>query len=464
MTTRKAMNEHTLKRLKYDPKVGRVEHLDPSMPGHGTFGIRVNKTCISFILLYSFHGSPRRLTLGNYPDISLDTARSKSAQAIELLKQGVDPGVKKIAEAFEYRESPDVARAVATYLEWAKLNKKSWKEDERVLTKEFVEPLGRMKIQDVKRKQVMALLDEKAKTAPVQANRMQSVIRKLFNFCVEREIIDATPLVQMPKVAKEVARERALNRHEQVWFLRQLAAARLTAGTRFGLLLSLMLAQRSGRVMDMRWVDIDLEEGIWDRSGKFEKNNNPIAIPLSEDVRAILAYLRERQVAKVVAQDPERWANSKTKPSPGKYVFPSRVVGSPQTQPSLNRAMRRIYDEYVKDAARLEDEALLRVADGYPRPTVHDLRRSATTYMSSRGLGKDVRSRILNHKDLSVDAIYDRYSYFDEKTAALNEWHGHLLGLLRKEFSGADWVEFYGRRMEAVGLAGESQDDDCESE
>jgi hypothetical protein len=72
--------------------------------------------------------------------------------------------------------------------------------------------------------------------------------------------------------------------------------------------------------------------------------------------------------------------------------------------------------------------------------------------MFGHGLGKDVRSRILNHEDLSADAIYDRYAYFDEKAAALSEWHVFLRGLLQKEFGDVDWVEFYGRRMEAAAI------------
>ena len=63
--------------------------------------------------------------------------------------------------------------------------------------------------------------------------------------------------------------------------------------------------------------------------------------------------------------------------------------------------MRRFYDNNAKDKNRVEEEGLLRVADAYPRPTVHDFRRTTTTRMSSRGLGKGVRSRILNHKNLS---------------------------------------------------------------
>ena len=452
MATRTAMNEHTLKRIKFDPAKGRAEYLDPPMPGHGTFGVRVNKTCKSFIWVYSFHGRTRRLTLGQYPDLSLAEARAKAAQAAELHKQGIDPGQKKLVELVEYRTSPTFEEAVVSYLEWAEKNKKSWREDERMLRTEFVPHLGRAKIGDIRRKQVVALLDDKAKTAPVQANRLLAVIRKMFNFCVEREILDATPLVKMKNVAKEKTRERSLNRHELVWFLLRLTEPTITQNTRFALLLSLMLAQRSGRIVQMRWIDIDLEDAIWDRSGQFEKNNNPIAIPLSEDVLNILKYLRERQVQKVVANDPERWAKSQVLPSPGQYVFPGRWLTKPQTQPSLNRAMRRFYDTYVKDKDRVEEESLLRIAEDYPRPTVHDLRRSATTHMSRQGLGKDVRSRILNHKDLSVDAIYDRYAYFDEKAVALGEWHGFLKGLLRREFGDVDWVELYGRRMEAVTL------------
>ena len=455
MATRTAMNEHTLKRIKFDPAKGRAEYLDPPMPGHGTFGVRVNKTCKSFIWVYSFHGRTRRLTLGQYPDLSLAEARAKAAQAAELHKQGVDPGQKKLVELVEYRTSPTFEEAVVSYLEWAEKNKKSWREDERMLRTEFVPHLGRAKIGDIRRKQVVALLDDKAKTAPVQANRLLAVIRKMFNFCVEREILDATPLVKMKNVAKEKTRERSLNRHELVWFLLRLTEPTITQNTRFALLLSLMLAQRSGRIVQMRWIDIDLEDAIWDRSGQFEKNNNPIAIPLSEGVLSILKYLRERQVQKVVANDPERWAKSQVLPSPGQYVFPGRWLTKPQTQPSLNRAMRRFYDTYVKDKDRVEEESLLRIAEDYPRPTVHDLRRSATTHMSRQGLGKDVRSRILNHKDLSVDAISDRYAYLDEKAVALGEWHGFLKGLLRREFGDVDWVELYGRRMEAVTLDGE---------
>ncbi|GMQ53678.1 site-specific integrase [Halopseudomonas aestusnigri] len=446
MTIRQPMNELTVKRLKYDPKQGRFEYLDPPMHGHGTFGVRVNKTSKSFILLYSFHNHPRRLTLGKYPAMSLTEAREQAAQAINLLAQGIDPGQKKVAELFEYRESPTFAEAAEIYLDHVKLknSERTLHEYKRLLEVDFIPHLGRMKMVDIKRKQVIALLDEKAKTAGIQANRNLAVIRAMFNFCVDRDILDATPLVQMKKLVKDVPRERTLNRHELVWFLRELTAPYLNENTRFALLLSLMLAQRSGRIVEMRWVDLDFYDAMWDRSGKFEKNNNPIAIPLSDEVMGILKYLKNKQRKQI--EDHKKKGNEFASRM-GQYVFPGRFPGQAQTQPSLNRAMHRMYTAYVKDMDRVEHEGLLRVADGYPRPVVHDLRRTATTHMTSRGLGKDVRSRILNHKDMSVDAVYDRYAYFDEKAEALSQWHAFLRGLLEREFDGKSWIEVYGDKL-----------------
>ena len=44
----------------------------------------------------------------------------------------------------------------------------------------------------------------------------------------------------------------------------------------------------------------------------------------------------------------------------------------------------------------------------------------------------------LHHGDLSPDAVYDRYAYFDEK-AAPAEWHTFLRGPPQKELGDPDW-------------------------
>ena len=67
--------------------------------------------------------------------------------------------------------------------------------------------------------------------------------------------------------------------------------------------------------------------------------------------------------------------------------------------------------------------------------TMHDLRRTAGTYMSQYGVPKDVRERILNHggmrKGSITEGVYNRYEYDAEKRAALELWADALAGIVK---------------------------------
>ena len=54
--------------------------------------------------------------------------------------------------------------------------------------------------------------------------------------------------------------------------------------------------------------------------------------------------------------------------------------------------------------------------------TAHDLRRTAATHMASMGVSRLTISKILNHVERGVTAIYDRASYDAEKKRALLLW------------------------------------------
>ena len=75
-----------------------------------------------------------------------------------------------------------------------------------------------------------------------------------------------------------------------------------------------------------------------------------------------------------------------------------------------------------------------RVKLGIKDITMHDLRRTAGTYMSQYGVPKDVRERILNHggsrKGSITESVYNRYEYDAEKRAALELWADALDGII----------------------------------
>jgi hypothetical protein len=51
-----------------------------------------------------------------------------------------------------------------------------------------------MKVWDITRRDVRELLDELAIRGPIMANRTLAIIRKMFNFAIERDWIDCQPV------------------------------------------------------------------------------------------------------------------------------------------------------------------------------------------------------------------------------------------------------------------------------
>ena len=65
--------------------------------------------------------------------------------------------------------------------------------------------------------------------------------------------------------------------------------------------------------------------------------------------------------------------------------------------------------------------------------TPHDLRRTAASCMTSIGIPRLVVSKILNHVEQGVTAIYDRHSYDADKRKALLRWERWLRTTLEEK-------------------------------
>jgi integrase len=65
----------------------------------------------------------------------------------------------------------------------------------------------------------------------------------------------------------------------------------------------------------------------------------------------------------------------------------------------------------------------------------HDLRRTAASLMASGGIPRLTISKILNHVERTVTAVYDRHSYDAEKRAALDWWALKLQAVLENKAS-----------------------------
>lgn len=370
------------------PKAERYEVWE----GNG-FGCRVTPRSVkSWVWLYRFQGKPRRMTFGTYPAMSLATARVKLAEAKKALTEDKDPGASQVVARQAERAAETVAELAADYLKkHAREKKRSAAEDERILCKDIVPAWGRRKTKEIRRRDVIALLDRIVERgAPIQANRTLAVVRKMFNWAISRDIVETNPCHMVKAPGKETRRDRVLGTEEARELWDSLKEAPMSDAIRLALQLQLVTAQRKGEIIAAEWCDIDLKEAIWTIPPEKAKNGmshrvplSPLALQLLEDIKA--------------ASGDARW------------LFPSPRGDKPITAPAVDYALRRS-----------------RGTIGVRNVTPHDLRRTAASHMTGMGIARLTVAKILNHAEAGITAVYDRHSYDREKRHALEAWAARL--------------------------------------
>ncbi len=408
------------------PGSRRAEYWDGALPG---FGLRVStggrKT---WVLMYRRNNRLRRFTLGTYPPLSLADAREMAALMLVAVQKGGDPATDKARERFA-KTYADLAKE---YIErHAKPNKKTWREDERILAHDVLPKWRHLQPRDIRRSDARALVEAVAdRGAPIHANRVLALIRKIFNFAIERDWLDLNPCHMVKRPGKERARDRVLSPDEirRFWAATEVEAPLIRAAFR----LRLLTAQRGGEVLHMRWCDIDLETRWWTVPSEFAKNGLSHRVPLNAQAVSILEELRDWLGIRIKEINVLR-ARKHLEPKVfNDWVFPSRW----HADDSL---------EWTRKATG----RLKALSDLDFRP--HDLRRTAASLMTSAGTPRVVVQKILNHVETGVTAVYDRYSYDNEKRIALDAWGRQVAAIVCDEKASSKLLAF--RQVESIRAA-----------
>jgi integrase len=387
------------------------------------FGIRVEPSGRkSFFLEFRFgEGKERRnriITIGQFPRVTLTKARSIAGQYLDEIEQGIDPATTKQTKKITNRNALTVNDLVEEYIEkWAKVKKKerSWKEDERLLKKDITPVMGRKKAKDIRRRDIVLLLDEIVERgAVITANRVLAVTRKMFNFAVGRDIIDASPCVQIPAPSKENRRERNLSEDEIKVFWDKLDDAKISKEIKLALKFLLITGQRKSEVIEAEWKEFDFKTKWWTIPAKKAKNKQTHRVPLTPMAIEILNEVRQ-----VTGEYQFVFASpvGATKRNPRKQVGSSPILGS-----SVDHALRdNLTDDPKKNRANIFK------LDHF---TPHDLRRTAASMMTRAGVQRLTVKKILNHADREITAVYDRYEYDKEKQKAMQNWDRTLKAII----------------------------------
>jgi integrase len=343
----------------------------------------------SWALRYRHHGRPRKLTLGKYPGLGLAEARDEARRRLVEVSKGDDPAEDK--RAGRLRRDDEIEAVVDLFIErYARPKNRSWPETQRIFDR-YVLPAWRgRRISEIQRRDVIALLDRLVdRGTPFMANRVLAAVRKLFNWCLDRDLIDVSPVRGVKAPTPEVTRDRVLTDDEIVAVWRACDELGYPFGPNFRLLL--LTGQRRDEVANMRWDLIDRDRRSWAIPREMSKNDRAQEVPLAPAALDILDAL-------------PRFEGSD-------YVFPAQRGG--------------------KGAIQGFSKAKLRL-DGLSGVTgwrLHDLRRTAASGMARLNVPPHVVEKVLNHSSgviSGVAAVYNRHGYESEKRQALEAWARHV--------------------------------------
>ncbi len=396
------------------PKAARYEISDA---GSGLYLVVQPSGAKSWALRYRIGSRPRKYTLGSYPKLGLVEARKLARKEMEAVAEGVDPADKKAA-----RRASDLPRTIDELAElfierYAKKNcrPRTWQETARILgLEDHPEEPGKMRrtksggdvlkkwkgrrLDSIKRSDVVTLLDGIADEHAVHANRVLAALRRMFNWAIERDLLEASPCANVRAPSQETSRDRVLSDDELGFVLR--AAEKLEAPFGPYVRMLTLTLQRRNEVAGMRWCEIDWDQKLWVLPASRTKNGNEHVVPLSSPALNLLETMKETTFAG------------------SEYVFTttgrSPVSGFSKVKKQLDRLI---------EAKRGEPLSPWRF---------HDLRRSGNSKMPRLGVELAICEKILNHVSgtfAGVVGVYQRYAFLDEKRDALERWAHFLIQL-----------------------------------
>lgn len=385
---RKKLTTKTLDALP--PSDGkRYEVRDAIVPG---LHIRVSATGAKvWYLAVRVEARLRRIKLGPYPVLSLADAREQAQGLLRDIALGRfverDPGAPK---------TPTLGTVIPQFIDlYAKPRNRDWQGTKSVLAK--FGALDAKPIDQVKRADVVRVLDGMvAGGTPTRANRALAAIKKLMSWCVDRGMIEVSPIAGLKAPAKENARERVLTEDELIasW------NAAVAEGFPFAAFVQVLIltGQRRGEVAGVRWSELDLANRTWTIPAKRAKNATTHIVPLAPLAIDIL-----KAVPRFLGSD---------------LVF--TTTGRTEIS-GFGRLKRRL-----EDAVGLEAEDW----------RLHDVRRTVATNMAMMGIQPHIIEAVLNHKTgivSGVAAVYNRHAYLEEKREALEKWATRLAAFIEAD-------------------------------
>jgi integrase len=390
--------DRAVKSLKW--KDGDPIQFEVKSDGHPGFYIRISKGGIkAWLYRYTFEGRVRRLPLGRYPSIGCAKAFRRYEKARELLKAGTDPlGQKEAKQAAEDRENERSAFTVSVLFDehfWPRYakQKRTARNDWHYFQVKIKPALGDTPADSVTPDDVEQLIRPIERGGFSTGRLTLALLRKMYNWAVLPEsavtpgdgpllnIANPCRLYRLDKSNKPAPIDRYLKDHEvaDIWHsLSDRNPDRI-------LKLQLLTGCRVSEVCGMAETELDRDTMEWSIPAERRKNNRPHLVPLTNHMLDLIGPARDT------------------------YIFPAVSKSGHTTSSGPIQCIKR----HCKVL-------------GIKNVSTHTMRRTFITNMARLNVPTEVRNRLTNHADQSIDGIYNQHDYLEQKRDALEVWDRHL--------------------------------------
>ncbi len=414
-----ALTDRFIVSPKRVPVHGRVDFPDALVPG---LALRVTASGHrSFVLIARYPANPKnptRRALGDLGEITLDKARQRAREWLDLIRKGVDPKAHEARQRAETlrQQSATFGRVAEEFLARHAATLAHALQARRIVEAEFVARWRDRPITDILPEECAAAIRAIVRRgAPYQAFNALGYLRRIYSWAIGTNefSVNTSPCDRLRPadlIGKREARDRILTDVEllAVWHAcggpvtaAHLKEARRRDGARktgaplgypYGPLFRLMIltGQREREVADVQWSEVDFDNALWTIPASRMKGDRAHIVPLAPDALTLLKSLPRFQ---------------------GDFVF--TTTGGTKSVNGFSKAKARL------DAA-----------SGVSGYVLHDLRRTVRTHFSALPVQDLVREAVIAHARPGLHKVYDLHSYEAEKRQCLELWEQRLRGIV----------------------------------
>lgn len=356
---------------------------------------------------YRLAGMRETLTIGQYPEVSLEDARDKLRHARKMVAKGESPAKAKQARITADKVArKNTLRAFGE--DWYKVRAKgrseSWKDNtSRWLDQDIYPALGERPIREIGADDVERLVRSVAeKRGAKSAHYARLTLAAIFKSLPRalgagNPARDVADVIELPKAKP---RGRPLSAKEIPVFLEAADRYPGRISTKLAIRLLMLTFVRKRELIEAKWDEIDLERGEWVIPAERMKMDAPHIVPLSRQAADCFEKLQ-----------PLAFGSA--------YVFPN--LGDPR-RPMSGSTLNKVFDE---------------IGWGKGKFTPHGARSTASTALNAQGWSADAIERQLAHSERDiVRAAYNHSDFMEERRRMMQAWADYLDGLA----SGADVV------------------------